>query len=179
MNRGNFKPGWTDYSFAADGAAHASAIVGGAICPWAGGIRYLVVVQNNPSARNEHPLRELTEQDLLLGKRASRIIDILCLVGFIACAGIAIYVFMSVPLDARMSYSGQFGRNGIPVPVAMLVVVLVLVLFWRGGKKPDAHHMGKGGRILLYILGPAIVVGCVAGQLVMAQSILAGAVLPS
>ncbi|MBP3042944.1 hypothetical protein KKR91_07995 [Arthrobacter jiangjiafuii] len=129
-------------------------------------------MKDNPSAQNQHRLRELTEQDLLLGKKASRIIDILCLVGLIACTGIAVYIFMSVPLGARMSYSGQFGRNGIPVPVAMLVVLVVLFLFWRGGKKPDAHHMGKGGRIVLYILGPAIVVGCVAGQLVMAQSIL-------
>ncbi|MBP3036568.1 hypothetical protein J2M53_09930 [Arthrobacter sp. zg-ZUI100] len=129
-------------------------------------------MKDEGGAEKEHWLGELTEQDKLLGKRATRIIDILCVLAFVACAGIAIFVFLSVPFGTRMDYSGQFGRNGIPMPVAMLVTLVALFLFWRGGKKPDAHHMGKGGRIVLYILGPAIVVGCVAGQLVMAQSIL-------
>lgn len=129
-------------------------------------------MKGESGAGNEHWLGELTEQDFLLGKRATLIIDILCVFAFIACAGIAIYVFLSVPFGTRMDYSGQFGRNGIPIPVAMLVTLVALFLFWRTGRKSDAHHMGKVERVGLYVLGSAITVGCVVGQLVMAQSVL-------
>ena len=132
----------------------------------------LGLVKDERGAEKEHWLGELSEQDFLLGKRATQIIDIMCVLAFVACAGIAIYVFLSVPFSTRMDYSGQFGRNGIPMPVAMLVILVVLFLFWRTGKKPDAHHMGKAERIGLYVLGSGITVGCVVGQCVMAQSIL-------
>ncbi|MBP3042937.1 hypothetical protein J2M54_05155 [Arthrobacter sp. zg-ZUI227] len=130
------------------------------------------MVKDEGGAEKEHWLGELTEQDKLLGKRATRIIDILCVLAFVACAGIAIFVFLSVPFGTRMDYSGQFGRNGIPMPIAMLVTLVALFLFWRTGKQSDAHHMGKVERVGLYALGSAITVGCVVGQLVMAQSIL-------
>jgi hypothetical protein len=123
----------------------------------------------------DHWLGELTKGDLRLGKKAVRFKTALCGIGFFACLGIAIFVFLSVPWDTRMPYDGKYSRDGsgIPMQIAMLPCLAVLFGFWRSGRKPDAHHMGKGSRIAYYILAPAIIVGCVWGQWIMGESILA------
>jgi hypothetical protein len=115
-----------------------------------------------------------TEQDLLLGQTAVKFIRALCVVGFVACVGIAIFVFMNVPWDTRMPYDGKYNRsgNGIPMQIAMLPCLVVLFGFWRGGRKSDAHHMRKGSRVGLYILGTGIVVAGVVGQWIMGEAIL-------
>jgi hypothetical protein len=118
----------------------------------------------NPGAADEPVPEGLRAEDLHLGKRAVRLKTIACVIAFLACLGIAVFVLSSVPWDARMPYSGRFGRNGIPAPIAMLPCLLVLFGFWRTGRKPDAHHMGKGSRVGYYILAPVIIVGCVLGQ---------------
>jgi hypothetical protein len=125
-------------------------------------------------AGDEDPLGALSEQDLLLGKKAVKIKTILCVVAFVACIGIAVFVFTNVPWDTRMPYDGKFNRsgNGIPMQIAMLPVLVVLFGFWRSGKKPDAHHMGKGSRVAYYVIAPAIIMACAAGQWAMGQAIL-------
>ena len=134
------------------------------------------VVSDGASSRpgNEDPLGALTEQDLLLGKRAVEFKTILCVITFAVCIGIAIFVFMNVPWDTRMPYDGKYNRNGngIPMQIAMLPILVVLFGFWRSGKKPDAHHMGRGSRVAYYILAPAIIIACGVGQWVMGQAIL-------
>ncbi|WP_163163612.1 hypothetical protein [Arthrobacter sp. Alg241-R88] len=116
----------------------------------------------------------LTERDLRLGKRAVRLKTQLCAFAFLVCVGIAIFVFLSVPIDTRMPYEGRFNRSGagIPVPAAMLPSLILLFLLWRSGAKPDSHHMGKGSRIAYYILAPVMILGCVVGQWTFARSIL-------
>ena len=100
--------------------------------------REFAVVSDGASSRpgNEDPLGALTEQDLLLGKRAVEIKTILCVVTFAVCIGIAIFVFMNVPWDTRMPYDGKHNRsgNGIPMQIAMLPILVVLFGFWRSGK---------------------------------------------
>jgi hypothetical protein len=125
-------------------------------------------------AGNEDPQGALSDQDLLLGKQAVKIKTILCVVTFVACIGIAVFVFMNVPWDTRMPYDGKYNRSGdgIPMQIAMLPILVVLFGFWRSGKKPGAHHMGRASRVAYYILAPAIIVACVVGQWVMAQAIL-------
>jgi hypothetical protein len=125
-------------------------------------------------AGNENPKGALSEQDLLLGKRAAKLKTILCVVTFAACVGIAIFVVANVPWDSRMPYDGKYNRSGsgIPMQIAMLPVLVVLFGFWRSGKKADAHHMGRGSRVAYYILAPAITMACVVGQWVMGQAIL-------
>ncbi|MET0978921.1 MAG: hypothetical protein ABWX63_08900 [Paeniglutamicibacter terrestris] len=115
-----------------------------------------------------------TEEDLLLGKTAVKFMRALCVVGFAASLGIAMFVFMNVPWATRMPYDGKYNRsgNGIPMQIAMLPCLVVLFGFWRAGKKPDAHEMRKGSRIGLYVVGTAIVVAAVAGQWVMGEAIL-------
>jgi hypothetical protein len=110
----------------------------------------------------------------VLGRRAVNIKTVLCVVAFVACVGIAVFVFMNVPWDTRMPYDGKYNRSvtGIPMQIAMLPMLLVLLGFWRSGKKPDAHHMGKGSRAAYYILAPAIIIACGVGQWVMGQAIL-------
>ncbi|GAA3274190.1 hypothetical protein [Paenarthrobacter aurescens] len=133
-----------------------------------------MVKDGKDSGAGEDPLGELTEQDLLLGKKASKFIDLICIAALVACIAIALFIFMNVPWDTRMPYDGKYNRSGsgIPMQIAMLPCPVVLIGFWRSGKKTDAHHMGKGSRIGLYILGTAIVVACVVGQWVMASGIL-------
>ena len=118
------------------------------------------------------PPGRLTEQDLVLGKKAAKYSAVLCSVALAVTLGIALYVFLSVPLDTRLPYQGQYGRNGIPMPFALLPVLLVLLGLLRGSIKPDAHHMGKGSRGGLYILGTAMVIACVFFQFVFARAIL-------
>lgn len=127
----------------------------------------------SPGAKDEPVPQGFTERDLRLGRKASRIIDKLCIVALVACLGMAVFVFMNVPLETRMPYSGRFGRDGIPAPIAMLPAIVVLVLFWRSGKKPDAHHMRNGSRVGLYVIGTAITVACVLFQWNFAEAILA------
>jgi hypothetical protein len=93
---------------------------------------------------------------------------------FVACMGIAIFVFINVPSNTHMPYDGKYSRSGsgIPMQIAMLPVLVVLFGFWRSRKKPDAHHMGKGSRVAYYILAPAILGACVVGQWSMGESIL-------
>lgn len=122
--------------------------------------------------KNDEPPSHLTPQDLVLGRKTSRYLDLLCLVAIAVCAAIAVFVAFSVPLGRRMPYSGQFSRSGIPWPVAMGATLFVLFGLWRSGKKPDAHHMGKKARFGVYTLGSVMVAGCVIGQWVMARSIL-------
>ena len=97
------------------------------------------------------PARKFTE--LELGAKANNIIQVLCVVGFVLCLGIGVFVFSTVPLDARLSYSGRFGRNGIPMPLAMGLAPVCALFLWRATRKPDANHMGKGGRMIIYWLG--------------------------
>jgi len=68
-----------------------------------------------------------------------------------------------------MPYDGNYKRsgNGLPVQIAVLPALLVVFGLWRAGKKPDAHHMPKGSRVGVYILGAATVLGCVFGQWIM------------
>ena len=115
-----------------------------------------------------------TEQDLLLGKTAVKFIRALCVVGFVACVGIALFGFMNVPWDTRMPYAGTYDRSGsgIPMQIAMLPCLVVLFGAWRGGRKSDAQHMRKGSRVGLYILGPGVVVAGVIGQWIMGETIL-------
>lgn len=121
----------------------------------------------------------LTAEDLELGKRAVKIIGILAAVALAVSIGITVFVFMSVPWETRLPYEGQYGRNGLPMQVAMSMCILSQVIFWRVGKKPTAHHMGKASRGLYYVLAPVMIVGAVWGQCVLAKSILVeGGALP-
>jgi hypothetical protein len=114
------------------------------------------------------------ENDLLSGKTAVRLMRAFCVVGFVACVGIAVFVFVNVPWGTRMPYDGKYNRSGtgIPMQIAMLPCLVVLFGFWCGGRKPDAHHMRKGSRAGLYILGTGIVVAGVVGQWIMGEAIL-------
>ena len=116
----------------------------------------------------------LSEQDLLRGKRTMKIVGAIYLVGLLICLVIAVYVCLSVPLDTRMPYQGRHSASGrgVPMPVAMTVMIIALFLFWKGTRRPRAHHMRKWERNSLFILGPIIFLGCLYGQCLFAEAIL-------
>lgn len=123
--------------------------------------------------------RGFTPEDLELGKKAVKFVSVLSMIALVVALGITFYVFMSVPWDTRLPYSGRFGRNGLPMPFVMMLCLVLLIMFWRIGKKPTAHHMGKASRGAYYILPPMMILGVVWGQWVLAASILVeGGALP-
>lgn len=134
-----------------------------------------MVGKSDGSDESERELeKKFTEQDLLLGIKASNFINIICVVAFLTCVAIAVFVLFSVPLETKLPYTGKYNRSGdgMPMPIALLLALIFLFIFWRSGRKPDAHHMAKGSRVGLYILGTILVVGSVIGQIVIAKSIL-------
>lgn len=125
-------------------------------------------------AKKEDLRRQLTEEDLLLGKKANKFFDVLCVIALAACAGIIVFVFTNVPWNTRMPYEGKhnYSGTGIPMQIALLPCVLVLLGLWRSGRKPDAHEMTKAGRIGVYTFGTAMIAGCAWGQWIMGEAIL-------
>lgn len=122
-----------------------------------------------------------TEQDLVLGKRAVRIILVICPVVIVALLVIAVYVYQSVPLDTRLPYGGRGGRSGrgIPMPIAVMLCFIFPYMWWRTLRKPNAHHMRKGSRGMLYLGAALMLPGAIIGQLIIAQALLVEAgVLP-
>ena len=121
----------------------------------------------------------LTPEDLELGRRAVKFVRILSAIALVAAVGITLYVFMSVPWETRLPYSGRFGRNGLSMQVAMAMCLAAQFIFWRISKSPTAHHMGKTSRVACYILPPLMIAGAVWGQWILAVSILVeGGALP-
>jgi 4-hydroxybenzoate polyprenyltransferase len=128
--------------------------------------------------KSKAPLRAA---DLVLGRKAAKYINVLCLCGLAACVGIALFIFTNVPWDTRMPYDGKYNRagTGIPMQIAMLPVLVVVVGMWRSARKADSHEMNKASRVVSYALGTAIVLGGILGQWIMGQSILvSGGYLP-
>lgn len=136
--------------------------------------------EQQPLPWNERPRKELTEQDLLLGQKSVRIMKLVYAAGMLVCGGLAIFVFLSVPWNTRLPYSGQFGRNGIPMPIAMLAVFVPLLGLWRSTTKADAHRMRKPSRLTAYIVGTGMILVFVGAQWAMAHGILVeGGALPA
>lgn len=134
----------------------------------------MVTDGSSSAARKEERRAQLTEEDLLRGKKASKFLDVLCVIAFVACVGIAVFVLSSVPWDTRMPYDGKYNQSGsgIPMQIAMLPCLLVLVSLWQSGRKPDAHQMTKAGRFGVYVVGTAMVLACGGAQWGMASAIL-------
>lgn len=127
------------------------------------------------------PQVALSAEELLLGRKAAKYINILCACGLAACIVIALFIFANVPWDTRMPYDGKYNRagTGIPMQIAMLPISLVIISLWRSARKADSHLMNKASRAVSYSLGTAIVLGGILGQWTMGQSILvSGGYLP-
>lgn len=103
--------------------------------PAEGGEGIMVSEHTGPKAETGSPLDNLSERDLNLGRKSARFLRNSCMVAFLVCFGIALYVAFNVPWETRMPYEGQYGRNGIPMPIAMLPVLVSLGIFWRTGGK--------------------------------------------
>lgn len=80
----------------------------------------------------------------MLGKKILWKLDILFGITAIVCIVIAVYTMMHVPWDTRYSDPDKYGHYA-PMQIAFLGPLLMLALF-RGRRKPDSHHMGKGSR---------------------------------
>ncbi|MBP3036566.1 hypothetical protein J2M53_09920 [Arthrobacter sp. zg-ZUI100] len=137
--------------------------------------------EEHPVPWDERPAKAaLTEEDLFLGQKSVRIMKLVYAAGILVCGGLAILVFSSVPWDTRLPYSGQFGRNGIPMPIAMLAVFVPLLGLWRSTTKADAHQMRKPSRLTAYIVGTGMMLVFVGAQWAMGHAILVeGGALPA
>lgn len=132
-------------------------------------------------AGKDGPQVAFSEEDLLLGRRAARYINILCACGLVVCILIALFVFANVPWATRMPYDGKYNRagTGVPMQIAMLPILVVIIVLWRSARKADSHEMNSASRVVSYVLGTAIVLGGILGQWTMGQTILvSGGYLP-
>lgn len=123
----------------------------------------------------------MTERDVMLGKRAVRIIRVLCAITFVALLATAVYVFQNVPSGTRLPYSGKGYRHGrgMPMSIAVMISFIFPHIWWQALRKRNAHHMGKGSRVMLYLGGAVMLGGAIIGQLVIAHALLVeGGVLP-
>lgn len=132
----------------------------------------MVSEHTRPKAETGSPLDNLSERDLALGRKCARFMRIACMSAFLVCLGIALFVAFNVPLETRMPYEGKYGRGGIPMPIAMLPILVTLAGFWWTAKKPDAHIMGRGSSIAMFIFGAVLFVGGIAAQWFFARGIL-------
>lgn len=80
----------------------------------------------------------------MLGKKLLWKLDFLFAITAIICIAIGAYTMMHVPLDTRYPDPDKYGHYA-PMQIAFLGPLLMLALF-RGRRKPDSHHMGKGSR---------------------------------
>lgn len=94
-------------------------------------------------------------EELALGNFVTKRFRLFCVIAFSICLIIALFILFSVPWETRMPYDARYNRagTGIPKQIAMLPCLIVLFGLWRAGKKSDAHHMGKGGRMTVNIFG--------------------------
>jgi hypothetical protein len=115
-----------------------------------------------------------TEEDLRLGMRACKYLDILCISALVTCAGIAVFVFLNVPWNTFHPDPGKYGGY-YPMQITLALPLIGIVFLGPRGRrrrKPGDHHMRKGSRVALYILGTSMVLLLVWGQWVIAGQIL-------
>lgn len=89
--------------------------------------------------------RTLTDEDLRLGKQNVLITRVACVIALIVCLGLAVYVFQHVPAETRLPYSGKYGRNGIPMPISVLLMPVVVLIILRNAFTRGAHEMEWNG----------------------------------
>ena len=130
---------------------------------------------DSSTEQNEVAPPEFTEEDLRLGRKVCKYIDILCVSALIICAGIALFVFLNVPWNTFHPDPGKYGGY-YPMQVTLaLPLIGILFLGPRGRRrKPGDHHMRKGSRVASYILFTSIVLLCLWAQWVIAEQILEG-----
>lgn len=109
--------------------------------------------------------RELTERDLLLGRRAAKIVTVAAGTCLAVTAAAALFIWVRVPLGTFINLGANGDRMHI-IP-ALLPAVGVSAALFTPGRKPDAGHMGKGSRYCLYITAPLMLVWALYLQLVM------------
>lgn len=125
--------------------------------------------------QNEHVVPDgFTEEDLPLGKKACKYIDILSTSALVACSSIAVFVFVSAPWNTFHSDPGKYGGYYPMQIVLSLPLLCILLMGPRYGRrrKPTDHHMRKGSRIGLYILGTSMILLCVWTQWILAGQII-------
>ncbi|MFL4474223.1 hypothetical protein ACIPVK_09505 [Paeniglutamicibacter sp. MACA_103] len=117
---------------------------------------------------------QLTEEDLLLGRRVVKYTSLLCVISLIACLAAAVFVFLNVPADTRMPYDGKYDRSGagIPMQIVLLLAPAFIIKLWWPSRKPDAHHMNRASRIVISTLKSIFVALCLIFQWIFAKEIL-------
>lgn len=111
----------------------------------------------------DRPGGELTKRDLILGERASRTTTGLIIATIIIMAVIGVVVTVVVPEGTTYLASLKYSNGLVPIPVwaAMTIAPLfpsMLLVPHRGSKKEENGHMGSGGRKVLAVLVPVMLI---------------------
>lgn len=109
--------------------------------------------------------------DTRSAKKATLVRDVLYALALLACIGLAAYVFQNVPLDARLPNNGRRGREGTPVPYAMLMPPAVMMIIWWVGRRRPLRP-GKSGLVRRYVFAALIPLAAVTGQVLAVRSLI-------
>ena len=104
----------------------------------------------------------------------ARILSFIFVGAFLACVGVASYVFANVPWDTRMPYDGRYNQagTGIPMQIALLPVLVPILGFWRAVRRPEKEPRTKAGRVRSYVIAVFAAAVCIFAQWTMAGAIL-------
>ncbi len=122
----------------------------------------------DPKLRSDVPQRELVSEIARKSKKTCVYIDVICIVGFIICLGVSIFVVVNVPIDTGIIYYGKH----IPIPFALALPVVGLFLFWATERVFSENRPREKARKLRYISGPATIFVLISFQVMLAITIL-------
>lgn len=123
------------------------------------------------SGRHVRVLEELSDAERRSLKKAALVRDVLYALALLSCIGLAVYVFQNVALDTRLPTNGRRGREGTPVPYAMLMPpAVMMVIWWVGRRRP--LRPGKSGLVRRYVFAALIPLAAVTGQVLAVRSLI-------
>lgn len=122
-----------------------------------------------PSEKDDRP--PLTPEDIRLGTRAQKSVQLSIVICFIALLAIAIAVVTQVPLGTTASYSRLSREFQIPL-YGLLLFPFVLGIIWFKGREPKAGHMPRSERIVMIVLAVTYLSFSLVAQCVMAFTYL-------
>lgn len=123
------------------------------------------------SGRRVRVLEGLSDAERRSLKKAALVRDVLYTLALLSCIGLAVYVFQNVPLDTRLPTNGRRGREGTPVPYAMLMPPAVMMIIWWVGRRRPLRP-GKSGLVRRYVFAALIPLAAVTGQALAVRSLI-------
>ena len=100
-------------------------------------------VDNN----NDDPIIDTTAN-----VKAARFSKIIMIISFVIYLSLAIYTLIVVPPATRLPYSGQFGRNGIPMQIALFMALPIFFGLYKSLRHKSMLEATRSVRITVIVV---------------------------